>query len=65
VPHGDAHGRYRRSMSKHYLILIERLVREGRPESEIDRIVRKLVADDEQAGEIEAQAAELPERRAA
>jgi hypothetical protein len=52
-------------MSKHYLILIERLVREGRPESEIDRIVRKLVADDEQAGEIEAQAAELPERRAA
>jgi hypothetical protein len=36
-------------MSKQYLILIEQLVREGRPEREIDRIVRQLVSEDERA----------------
>jgi hypothetical protein len=34
-------------MSKQYLILIEQLVREGRSEREIDRIVREVVSDDE------------------
>ena len=36
-------------MSKQYLILIEQLVREGRSEREIDRIVRELVSEDELA----------------
>ncbi len=34
-------------MSKQYLILIEDLVREGRSEREIDKIVREVVAEDE------------------
>jgi hypothetical protein len=34
-------------MSKQYLILIEQLVRDGRSEREIDRIVRQVVSDDE------------------
>ena len=34
-------------MSKQYLILIEQLVREGRSEREIDRVVRELVSEDE------------------
>ena len=38
-------------MSKQYLILIEQLVREGRSEREIDRIVGRVVAEDERAGE--------------
>jgi uncharacterized protein (UPF0147 family) len=33
-------------MSKQYLILIDQLVREGRSEREIDRIVRKAVDED-------------------
>jgi hypothetical protein len=37
---------YRRSVSKHYLILIEQLVREGHSEREIDRIVRQAVNED-------------------
>ena len=36
-------------MHKQYLILIEQLVREGRSEREIERIVRRLVAEDERA----------------
>ena len=36
-------------MSKQYLILIEQLVREGRSEREIDRVVRQLVSEDERA----------------
>ena len=36
-------------MHKQYLILIEQLVREGRSEREIERIVRRLVAEDEHA----------------
>jgi hypothetical protein len=36
-------------MSKQYLILIERLVREGRSEREIDRIVSGAVSEDERA----------------
>jgi len=38
-------------MSKQYLILIEQLVREGRSEREIDRVVRQLVNEDERADE--------------
>ena len=34
-------------MSKQYLILIEQLVREGRSEREIERIVQQLVDQDE------------------
>jgi hypothetical protein len=33
-------------MSKQYLILIEQLVREGRSEREIDRIVERAVSED-------------------
>jgi hypothetical protein len=36
-------------MSKQYLILIERLVREGKSEREIERIVEQLVREDETA----------------
>jgi hypothetical protein len=36
-------------MDKHYLILIERLLREGRSEREIEQIVRQLVEDDRRA----------------
>jgi hypothetical protein len=36
-------------MSKQYLILIDELVREGRSEREIDRIVREVIAEDERA----------------
>jgi hypothetical protein len=36
-------------MSKHYLILIEQLVREGRSEREIDRIVTRVVDEDVEA----------------
>jgi hypothetical protein len=36
-------------MSKQYLILIEQLVREGRSEREIERIVRRLVDEDRHA----------------
>jgi hypothetical protein len=56
---------YRQSMSKQYLILIERLVREGRSEGEIDRTVRQIVADDERAAELEPDAADGTELRAA
>ena len=49
VPYPNARTRYLRSMSKQYLILIEELVREGRPEREIDEIVRDVVAEDERA----------------
>ena len=34
---------------KQYLILIENLVREGKSEAEIERVVRDLVEEDEQA----------------
>ena len=34
---------------KQYLILIENLVREGKSEAEIERAVRNLVEEDEQA----------------
>jgi hypothetical protein len=47
VPLGHDDGSYLRSMSKQYLILIEQLVREGRSEREIDRIVREVVSEDE------------------
>ncbi len=33
-------------MSKQYLVLIEQLVRDGRSEHEIDRIVEQAVAED-------------------
>ena len=36
-------------MNKQYLILIEQLVREGRSEREIERIVRRLVDEDQRA----------------
>ena len=36
-----------------YLTLIEQLVREGRPEREIERIVKQVVREDEQADEHE------------
>ena len=38
-------------MSKQYLILIEQLVREGRSEREIERIVDRVVAEDERVAE--------------
>jgi hypothetical protein len=41
-------------MSKQYLILIEQLVREGRSEREIDRIVREVVSDDERTESAES-----------
>lgn len=47
-------------MSKQYLILIEQLVREGRPEREIDRIVRQLVSEDERAERAELAADDEP-----
>ena len=40
-------------MSKQYLILIEQLVREGRSEREIDRIVREVVSEDERTESVE------------
>ncbi|HZQ64177.1 MAG TPA: hypothetical protein VFA66_02985 [Gaiellaceae bacterium] len=36
-------------MSERYLILIEELVRDGRPEREIEQIVEGVVAEDERA----------------
>jgi hypothetical protein len=36
-------------MNKQYLILIEQLVRDGRSEREIERIVRRLVDEDQRA----------------
>jgi hypothetical protein len=39
-------------MSKQYLILIEQLVRDGRSEREIDRVVRQLVNEDERTQEL-------------
>ena len=36
-------------MTKQYLILIEQLVREGRSEREIERIIRRLVEEDQRA----------------
>ena len=36
-----------------YLTLIEQLVREGRPEREIERIVKQVVREDEEADERE------------
>ena len=39
-------------MSKQYLILIEQLVREGRSEPEIDRVVRQLVNEDKRSQEL-------------
>src|SRR5262249_48286771 len=47
VPYRNTRGRYLRRMSKQYLILIEDLAREGRPEREIDEIVREVVSEDE------------------
>jgi hypothetical protein len=41
-------------MSKQYLILIEQLVREGRSEREIDRIVREVVSEDERTERTDA-----------
>lgn len=38
-------------MSKQYLILIEQLVREGRSEREIERIVDRVVSEDERVAE--------------
>ncbi len=49
VPHGHERGSYLGTMNKHYLFLIEQLVREGRSEREIERIVRRLVEDDRRA----------------
>jgi hypothetical protein len=46
-------------MSRQYLILIEQLVRDGRSEREIDRIVRQLVAEDERAEQADDELAEL------
>jgi hypothetical protein len=40
-------------VSKQYLILIEQLVREGRSEGEIERIVSQVVKDDVRALEDE------------
>ncbi len=42
-------------MTKQYLILIEQLVRDGRSESEIEHIVKQVVAEDErqQDGELD------------
>lgn len=40
-------------MNKQYLILIENLVREGKSERQIERVVRELVKDDVQALERE------------
>ena len=34
---------------KHYLILIEQLVRDGKSESEIERVVKQLVDEDAEA----------------
>jgi hypothetical protein len=39
-------------MSKQYLILIEQLVREGRSEREIERIVDRAVSEDERADDV-------------
>ena len=36
-------------MNKQYLILIEQLVRAGKSEREIDRVVRRLVDEDQRA----------------
>jgi len=47
-------------MSEQYLILIERLVREGRPEQEIERIVEAVV--DEDAGALHDALDESAER---
>jgi hypothetical protein len=41
-------------MSKQYLILIEQLVREGRSEREIDRIVREVVFEEERTERVQA-----------
>jgi hypothetical protein len=54
VPRGYHHGRYLGTMSKQYLILIEQLVREGRSEREIDRIVREVVSDDDRTERADA-----------
>ena len=42
-----------------YLTLIEQLVREGRPEREIERIVKQVVAEDVEA--LEQRLDDLPE----
>ena len=44
-----------RVVTKQYLILIEQLVRDGRSESEIEHIVKQVVAEDErqQDGELD------------
>jgi hypothetical protein len=54
VPRGHEGGSYLGSMSKQYLILIEQLVREGRSEREIDRIVREVVFEDERTERVQA-----------
>ena len=36
-------------MNKQYLILIEQLVREGKSEREIERVIRRLVDEDQRA----------------
>ena len=41
-------------MSKQYLILIEQLVREGRSEREIERIVDRAVSEDERVDDVAA-----------
>jgi hypothetical protein len=57
VPYLHTRPRYRRGMSKQYLILIEDLVREGRSEREIDEIVREVVAEDERADAVDGDTA--------
>ena len=54
MPRGHDRGSYLRNVSKQYLILIEQLVREGRSEREIDRIVREVVSEDERTERVEA-----------
>jgi hypothetical protein len=51
-----------RYMSKQYLILIEHLVREGRSERDIDRIVRQVVSEDERDERVDedVEPAQLP-----
>jgi hypothetical protein len=52
-------------MSKQYLIVIEQLVRDGRSEREIDRIVGRLVAEDERAADLADDDESVDQRRAA
>ncbi len=49
-------------MTKQYLILIEDLVRQGRSEREIERIVERAVAEDERADWLRADEDVEPEQ---